>query len=68
MLPSTKDVQQIKKGHGVRQGVISAFDVFMRTLSYEFNGSVDVIAVRGTTENGFRYLGKQSVSNWFFVR
>lgn len=62
MLPSTKDVGTIKLGHGVQQGIISALDAFMRTLNYEMRNSIDVIAVRGSVENGFRYLGKQSVS------
>lgn len=68
MLPSTKDVGTIKLGHGVQQGIISALDAFMRTLNYEMRNSIDVIAVRGSVENGFRYLGKQSVSEWFMFK
>jgi hypothetical protein len=52
----------LKLGHGVRQGVITALDAFMRTLNFELKDSIDVIAVRGTVEQAFKDLGKQSVS------
>jgi len=48
ILPSTKDIGVLKTGHGVRQGLLSALDAFMRTLNYEIKNSIDVIAVRGS--------------------
>jgi hypothetical protein len=34
ILPSDKDIGVIKTGNGVRQGIISALDSFMRTLNF----------------------------------
>lgn len=62
ILPSSRSVGQLKSGHGVRQGIITALDCFMRTLNFEMRNSIDVIAARGTVEQCFRDLGKKSIS------
>lgn len=62
ILPSSTDIGKLKTGHGVRQGIISALDSFMRTLNFELRNSIDVITNRGSVEQCFKDLGKQSIS------
>lgn len=62
ILPSAPSVDQIKPGHGVRQGLNSAVDGFMRILNYELKSSFDVVTARGTVEQCFRDLGRQPIS------
>jgi hypothetical protein len=61
-LPSHKHIGEIKTGCGVRQGIISALDAFMRTLNFEMKDSMDVIACRGSVEQCFKDLGKKPIS------
>ncbi len=63
ILPSHDNVGQIISGHGVTQGINSALDALMRTLNFELKNSIDVIAARGTVEQCFKDLGKNSISH-----
>ena len=62
ILPSSKNYNKIIKGNGVRQGLISCMDSFMRTLNYEVGKTLEVITNRGGSVEGcFAALGKTAI-------
>lgn len=63
IFPSYEDYESVTPNNGITKCLVAGNDAFGRIMNFELRGNIEVVVARGSAENAFKGLGKETITH-----